>query len=113
MNLRRFIDRELNKISDMSTFYQDVTGLPGKIWISSKYSEHKIPRLKYTIDDEQLVISITKDPHVLAPKKFKGIIPTKFKRIVLWIEENYDILIEYWNNSDLSTKKLVESIKKV
>lgn len=57
----------VKKIIDTANLYQKYTGIPGRVCISSAVPRH-VPMLKYTIDDEELSISIDETPKVLAPK---------------------------------------------
>ena len=87
----------LEKITDMVNLDTTDTGIPGYVRISSKFANHNVPRLRYRVDDEEISVSITESPKVVAPKELKGVIPSKFEGIVEWISLNKDLLIEYWN----------------
>lgn len=118
MDLKRL--RRLNKISDIDMLhlvdkancYKNVTGIPGRVLISSAYPNQS-PRLKYKIDNTEITVSIEDIPKTLAPKSLKGAIPSKFKGITEWISLNKDILLEYWHDSTMPYSKLERSLKPV
>lgn len=118
MDLKRL--RRLNKISDIdmphlvdkANCYKNVTGIPGRVLISSAYPNQS-PRLKYKIDNTEITVSIEDNPETLAPKSLKGTFPFKFKGIIEWIRLNKDVLLEYWDDSTMSFSKLARSLKPV
>lgn len=95
----------------MANLYEEDTGVDARIWVSTKYAGHK-PRLKVKKDDNEVSMSIEDEPKVLAPKKPK-IDTSIIDAAKQWIVLNKDILLEYWNDSSLSTTKFIGALKKV
>ena len=110
MNLKKIFNRQL-RVADMANLYEEDTGVDARIWVSTKYAGHK-PRLKVKKDDNEVSMSIEDEPKVLAPKKPK-IDTSIIDAAKQWIVLNKDILLEYWNDSSLSTTKFIGALKKV
>jgi len=106
---------KVDDLFEMSNIAREDSGLPVRIWVSSKMSvaERHGPRLKVELPGRGsptipvlLKMNIT-DSDVIGYNRLpsKILIPLK-----TFINLNYDILIQYWNN-DISTKQMILAIK--
>lgn len=92
-------------IYGMSTLYPSGTGLPVPIWIDDfgkdRNPNYNQPRVKVQnvggdkVVDDFFVVSISKDPEVLAgTRKIHG---KDWKRVRDFISTHYDVLMQHWN----------------
>ena len=102
---------------EMSNISREESGLPVRIWVSSKMSaaERHGPRVKVELPGQGsptipvlLKMDITSEDVVGYEKlPAKGLNPLRN-----FINLNYDILIQYWND-EISTKQMILSIKTI
>ena len=102
---------------EMSNISREDSGLPVRVWVSSKMSaaERHGPRLKVELPGKGsptipvlLRMDITSDDvigYVTLPAKILNPLRS-------FINLNYDILIQYWND-EISTKQMILSIKDI
>ena len=107
----------IDDLFEMSNISKDESGLPVRIWVSSKMSaaERHGPRIKVQMPDNGhptvsilLKLNITNDDVVgyeTIPSKI--LIPIRE-----FINLNYDTLMKYWND-EISTKEMILSIKSI
>ena len=103
--------KELSRIQDMANLYKEDTGVDARIWVSTKYENHKIPRATVLIKGECVSIAITEEPWILAPKNCKHV--SWYKKAMEWIKKNRELLLKYWNDNTFSTRVFLNSIEKV
>jgi hypothetical protein len=102
---------------EMSNISREDSGLPVRVWVSSKMSaaERHGPRLKVELPGKGspnipvlLKMDITADDVVGYDK-----LPAKILSPLRdFINLNYDILIQYWND-EISTKQMILSIRDI
>lgn len=107
-------------IYNMANIDKRELGLPVNIWIESSYlgrnNQHHLPRLKIQIepnnDNSQsnlVPVLISKEPKLLVNKKL-GITNRELNKIFEFIKNNYDVLMQHWNNeiSDFQLGRLLK-----
>ena len=103
----------------MSTIYKKRSKLPVNIWVddigNNQSIEHNIPKIKVQnnesdkVQDDTFVLSIEKNPKILAGEcKLKS---NQLKEIEKFIINNYDLLIQHWNQ-EIDTDDLKDIIYK-
>ena len=98
---------------DITNLYEDVTGIEGRVVISSKSHGQTTPCLRYYVQDIEISVSIEDNPKAMLPNSIDGSVSTKYEGIVSWIILNRPILLEYWNNAEYPTNCLLNSLKKL
>lgn len=98
---------------DITNLYEDVTGIEGRVVISSKSHGQKTPCLRYYVQDIEISVSIEDIPKVFIPKSLYGRVPTEYHGIVCWILLNRPVLLDYWHNPEYPTNRLLNSLKKL
>ena len=98
---------------DITNLYEDVTGIEGRVVISSKSHGQKTPCLRYYVQDIEISVSIEDIPKVFIPKSLYGRVPTEYHGIVCWILLNRPVLLDYWHNAEYPTNCLLNSLKKL
>lgn len=99
-------DKEI--LFEMTNLRKKYTGLPMNIWIDDvgayRNVKHNVPRIKFQNDysdkvlDNTVPISIDKDePQVLVKHLTTTISEKDFKKLKWFIQHNYDILMDFWN----------------
>ena len=100
-------------LCEMANLSQRRTGINTRIYVSSKEGQHG-PRIKVynSSNDESFSMSIEDSPKVLIGNP--NIVSTKiFKQIIKWVQINKNILLYYWQHSDMDIDDLLDGIKKI
>ena len=100
-------------LCEMANLSQRRTGIYTRIYVSSKEGQHG-PRIKVynSSNDESFSMSIEDSPKVLIGNP--NIVSTKiFKQIIKWVQINKNILLYYWQHSDMDIDDLLDGIKKI
>lgn len=106
--LAKIVNKNKPKIeiwSMVASFGPEDTGLPMKIWVSTKTFSHG-PRIKV---HESVSVSISDTPSV---KAGSGLSNADLKLVSQYIIKNKDILLQYWNE-EITTPTLVAGLKKI
>lgn len=102
--------RKLSRIQDMANLYENLTGVKGRIWVSFQVPRHA-PRVKVKIKGEEVSISISDKPEILAPKDCKH--PSWYKEAIEWIKLNKEQLLKFWNDPEIDMYEFIMSLKRV
>ena len=119
------LNEHLSKILEMSPNYNvEETGLPVLIYISPKEGSHG-PRIKFlnrrnsnwrgNKDPDSVSISICDDPKIVYPKtglRLK-ISNKEFNQVKLWIIQNKDVLLDFWNGVIQTKEELNSKLTKL
>ena len=100
-------------LCEMANLSQRRTGINTRIYVSSKEGQHE-PRIKVynSSNDESFSMSIEDSPKVLIGNP--NIVSAKiFKQIIKWVQINKNILLYYWQHSDMDIDDLLDGIKKI
>lgn len=118
-NLKTYNEfREDNYLLEMANISKNKTGLNYIVWVQTKLpggyanGKHNKPRLKVQVNNSLVPISIDKNPEILGNIAKNNNIERAFKEVSIWIQKNYDSLIELWNGNILSDE-FIDKIKKV
>lgn len=118
-NLKTYNEfREDNYFLEMANISKNKTGLNYIVWVQTKLpggyanGKHNKPRLKVQVNNSLVPISIDKNPEILGNITKNNNIERAFKEVSIWIQKNYDSLIELWNGNILSDE-FIDKIKKV
>ncbi len=103
----------MQPIADMANLSASFTGLPVKVWISSKFERHS-PRMKAYLDSNTTVsISISATPQILsATGNLNGHNKT-ISKIKKWVAMNVDVLLDYWNDGSLEIDVILSQLKRL
>jgi len=104
-----------DELFEMSNISREDSGLPVRIWVSSKMAaaERHGPRIKIEMPGKgspTIPVLLKKDITIDDVVGYETI-PTKILNPLRdFINLNYDVLIQYWND-EISTKQMILSIK--
>ena len=104
------------QLFEMANITQDDTGLPVVVYISPKNANHG-PRIKVqkdystNISTDFFAISIEDKPKVIG--NIGKIQATDIELVIKWILLNKELLLDYWNQKENSTKKVLNNLKKI
>ena len=113
LNENTSIEESYDMLCEMANLSQRRTGINTRIYVSSKEGQHG-PRIKVynSSNDESFSMSIEDSPKVLIGNP--NIVSTKiFKQIIKWVQINKNILLYYWQHSDMDIDDLLDGIKKI
>jgi hypothetical protein len=100
---------------EMSNISREDSGLPVRVWVSSKMSaaERHGPRIKIEIPGKgspTIPVLLKKDITVDDVVGYEYVPAKILNPLRDFINLNYDVLIQYWND-EISTKQMILSIK--
>jgi hypothetical protein len=98
----------------MSNLFPEDTGLPFIVWVSVGEGVRHDVRVKVyrggkVNPREMTSVALRPTVHVTQGEGLSG---TELKALAQWIELNYDVILKYWN-MEISTRQMLDSIKKV
>lgn len=110
----QLLERELY---EMANIRPDRSGLPMVVWISIKGNAKHGPRLKvrtdnalkWTLDDELAIVSISDNPQWEGGSKLKA---PQLKQVIAFIKLNKDVLLDLWNGK-IDNETLYSRLKKL
>ena len=102
---------------EMSNISREDSGLPVRIWVSSKMAaaQRHGPRLKVELPGSgspTVPVSLKKDITTDDVVGYNSLPAGVLNPLRDFINLNYDILIQYWND-EISTKQMILSIKAI
>ena len=105
---------------EMSNFKKNETGLPVNIYVSSGSGlDYKLPRIKAMVDfgdkmniRNTISIILKKDFTEDDIVDYHRLPASIFKQLRKYINLNYDVLIDYWND-EISTTELTQRLQKI
>ena len=107
------IEHQDKEVRDTVNLYFRSTGINCRICISSKEPRH-IPRIKvyYNDNSEYIALSIEDSPQIVSG--MSSIIPSQISlQIKEWILLNKELLLYYWEHSEMDAVELVEKVRKI
>lgn len=113
MREKFIIEHQDEEIHDMVNLYFRSTGINCRICISSK-EPLQIPRIKvyYNDNSEYIALLIEDSPQIVLG--MSSIIPSQILlQVKEWILLNKELLLYYWEHSEMDVVELVESVRKV
>jgi hypothetical protein len=107
-------------VVEMTNLQEDVTGVPGVIFISTAMGSHG-PRVKYFIqagrDQPSFSVSIANEPKLMANSLPQRDLNRAAPAVADWVRRNRPALLKFWNEGDSwsihEVLAFVKSLKKV
>lgn len=108
-----------NLLYEMSNISRKTTGLDFIVWVQTHMEgpaagQHNLPRLKFQVNGNYIPVSIEREPRLLGGVTYEqlNISSKQYKKLILWIQTNYNALISYWNGN-IATDELISDLKSV
>lgn len=103
---------------EMSNISPEKTGLPFQIWIQHRtFREGHWARIKVYPNGvktkKYITISVEDNPKIKFKSKGLTISQKKINKVIKFVKLNKEILVDYWNNPELSTNDLIDMLKPV